>query len=255
MRILLINPNTSESFTEKIQTIAEQYAAPGTSVKALNPATGPRSIECIYDELLSAAGTLETLITNLDNFDAFVIACYSDHSTIYAAREITDKPVLGIAEASMYLACMLGYRFSVVTTNREWEPLLWDAVRHYGLVERCVSVRSTGMPVLALESASPQETYRMIFTTAQRAIEEDGAEVICLGCAGMAGLDKDLQQELQVPVIDGVVGALKLLEGLVGYGLRTSKRLAYASPNPKELVGLPKLFRSSPAPPRPRVAR
>jgi len=242
MRILLINPNTSESFTEKIQTIAEQYAAPGTSVKALNPATGPRSIECIYDELLSAAGTLETLITNLDNFDAFVIACYSDHSTIYAAREITDKPVLGIAEASMYLACMLGYRFSVVTTNREWEPLLWDAVRHYGLVERCVSVRSTGMPVLALESASPQETYRMIFTTAQRAIEEDGAEVICLGCAGMAGLDKDLQQELQVPVIDGVVGALKLLEGLVGYGLRTSKRLAYASPNPKELVGLPKLF-------------
>jgi allantoin racemase len=245
MRILFVNPNTSESFTEKIQKIAEQYALPGTVVKALTPTSGPRSIECVYDELLSAAGTLETLITNLDRYDAFVIACYSDHPTIYAAREITDKPVLGIAEASMYLACMLGYRFSVVTTNREWEPLLWDAVRHYGLVERCASVRSTGMPVLALESASPQETYQMIAMAARRAIEEDGAEVICLGCAGMAGLDKDLQQELQVPVIDGVAGALKLLEGIVGYGLRTSKRLAYAHPGPKELVGLPKLFEKS----------
>ena len=242
MRILFINPNTSESFTQKIQTIAAQYASPGTEVQALNPATGPRSIECIYDELLSAAGTLETLIANLDGFDAFVIACYSDHPTIYAAREITDKPVLGIAEASMYLACMLGYRFSVVTTNREWEPLLWDAVRHYGLAERCASVRSTGMPVLALESASPEETYQMIAAAARRALEEDGAEVICLGCAGMAGLDKDLQQELKVPVIDGVAGALKLLEGIVGYGLRTSKRLAYATPSPKELVGLPNLF-------------
>ena len=91
----------------------------------------------------------------MENFDGFVIACYSDHPTIYALREITHKPVLGIAEASMYLACMLGYKFSIVTTNEEWEPLLWDAVQHYGLAQRCASVRSARMPVLGVGSCQP----------------------------------------------------------------------------------------------------
>jgi len=245
MRILLINPNTSESFTKKIQTIADKFALPTTQALAVNPASGPRSIECIYDELLSSPGTLETALKHLDDCDAFVIACYSDHPSVYALREITDKPVLGIAEASMLIACMLGHKFSVVTTNREWEPLLLDAVQHYGLAARCASVRSTGMPVLALESASSEETYQMILTASRRALEQDGAEVICLGCAGMTGLDKQLEADLNVPVIDGVTGAIKLLEGLVGYGLRTSKRLAYSQPNYKELVGYPAVFSSS----------
>lgn len=242
MRILLINPNTSAEFTERIQEIAQQYAFPGTDVVALNPASGPRSIESIYDELLSSAGTLELLIAELDNFDAFVIACYSDHPTIYAAREITNKPVLGIAEASMYLACMVGHKFSVVTTNNEWGPLLWDAVHHYGLAERCASVRTTGMAVLDLEAGGEQDTFSLILEGARQAINQDGAEVICLGCAGMAGLDKQLEEALDVPVIDGVIGALKLLEGMGSYGLYTSKRLTYATPARKELVNLPPIF-------------
>jgi allantoin racemase len=242
MRILFINPNTSKEFTGRIQTIAQQYALPTTEVAAINPSSGPRSIESIYDELLSSAGTLELLIAELDNYDAFVIACYSDHPTIYAGREITDKPVLGIAEATMYLACMVGYKFSIVTTNDEWEPLLWDAVHHYGLTGRCASVRTTGMAVLDLEAAGEEDTYNMILAGARQALDQDGAEVICLGCAGMAGLDKQLEELLGVPVIDGVVGALKLLEGLVGYGLRTSKRRAYATPARKELLNLPNIF-------------
>lgn len=241
MRILFINPNTSAGFTERIAAVARQYALPTTEVVALNPSAGPRSIESIYDEVLSAAPTVEVIVRERDHFDAFVIACYSDHPAIYAAREITPKPVLGIAEATMHLACLLGHKFSVVTTNAEWEPLLWDAVRHYGLADRCASVRSTGLPVLALEQ-SGTDTRALILAAARRALEEDGAEVICLGCAGMAGLDKELEAELQVPVIDGVAGALKLLEGLVGYGLTTSKRRAYAVPARKELVDLPAVF-------------
>jgi allantoin racemase len=242
MRILLINPNTSEEFTKRVQTIADRYAFPGTTAVAMNPTSGPRSIEGVYDELLSSPGTLELAITHMDDFDAFVIACYSDHPTIYALREITNKPVLGIAEASMYVACMLGYNFSIVTTNEEWEPLLWDAVRHYGLGDRCASVRSTRMPVLALEAASPEETTGMILKAAQQAIAEDDAEVICLGCAGMTGTDKELQETLGVPVLDGVVCALKLLEGLVGYGASTSKKRVYAQPGHKPIVGLSKIF-------------
>ena len=106
-RIMFINPNTSEEFTKRIESIVKNYALPTTTVAAANPKSGPKSIESIYDELLSCQGTLELAITEMDNFDAFVIACYSDHPTIYALRELTDKPVMGIAEASMYTACML----------------------------------------------------------------------------------------------------------------------------------------------------
>jgi allantoin racemase len=242
MRILFVNPNTSREFTTKIETIARQYALPTTEVVATNPASGPRSIESVYDELLSSAGTLEVLLSELEHFDAFVIACYSDHPAIYAAREITDKPVLGIAEATMYVACMLGYKFSVVTTNDEWGPLLWDAVRHYGLAERCASVRTTGLPVLALEASDEQSTHALIQETAHQAVTQDGAEVICLGCAGMSGLDKELEKTLGVPVLDGVVCALKLLEGIVGYGVHTSKRRAYARPRRKGLVNLAAIY-------------
>jgi len=242
MRILFVNPNTTVAFTATVQSVIEQFKEPGTIAVAMTPSSGPRSIESIYDELLSSAGTLELLISELDNFDAFVIACYSDHPTIYAAREITNKPVIGIAEASMYMACMLGYKFSVVTTNAEWKPLLWDAVRHYGLEGRCASVRTTGMAVLELEAASPDDAYAMILDAGRKAVVDDGAEVICLGCAGMAGLDKKLEAELDVPVIDGVVAALKFLEGMTRYGVRTSKVLAYSQPTKKGLDNLPAIF-------------
>jgi allantoin racemase len=185
---------------------------------------------------------LALVLENQHRVDAFVIACYSDHPAIYAAREITDKPVIGIAEATMYMACMVGYKFSVVTTNKEWEPLLWDAVHHYGLTARCASVRSTGLPVLALETMSEDEICAEIRHVASRTLEQDGAEVICLGCAGMAGLDKQLEADLGVPVLDGVVCALKFLEGMLGYGIKTSKRLAYAKPERKGLDNLPPLF-------------
>jgi allantoin racemase len=242
MKITFINPNTTAEFTRRIQETVDLYASPQTLGVACNPTAGPRSIECVYDELLSCAPTLELALSRLADTDAFVIACFSDHSTVYALREVTDKPVIGIAEASLYFACMLGHQFSIVTTDEAWEPLLWQAVRHYGLAERCASVRSTRLPVLALESASPEETYQIILKTSRLAIEADGAEVICLGCAGMSGLDKRLEAELQVPVVDGVVAALKLMEGLVSYQVHTSKKRAYLQPRRKELVALPAIF-------------
>ncbi len=242
MRVLFINPNTTEEFTRRVQETVDQYKVPSTTAVAMNPKAGPRSIECIYDELLSSAPTLELAISEMDNYDAFVIACVSDHPTVYALREITDKPVIGICEASAYFACMLGYKFSIVTTDEAWEPLLWDAVHHYGLAERCASVRSTRMPVLALESASPEESYQIILKTSRLAIEQDNAEVICLGCAGMSGMDKRLEADLQVPVIDGVVAALKLMEGLVGYNLHTSKKRVYLQPRRTGLLNLSPVY-------------
>ena len=242
MRILMINPNTSESFTASIQSIADQFRLPTTEVVAISPKSGPRSIEGVYDELLSARPTLETLLESEGSFDAFVVACYSDHPAIHAARELTPKPVIGIMEASLYAACMLGHQYSIVTTNDRWVPLLADAVRRYGLEGRCASVRATGMPVLGLEGNGAQTVKDRILREARKAIEQDDADVICLGCAGMAGLHEQLSTALGVPVIDGVAMAIKLMEALVGYGAGTSKRCVYAYPDGKELVGMPGIF-------------
>jgi allantoin racemase len=238
-RILIVNPNTSAAFTEKIAAIARRYAGPATALTVTNPQRGPRSIESVYDELLSAAPTLECVLERLEAHDAVVLACYSDHPAIAALREVTRRPVLGIAEASMHVACLLGRTFGVVTTNDAWEPLLWDAVRRYGLEARCAAVRATGLPVLALEAAEGDAGEAAVLAAARRLVETDGAEVLCLGCAGMAGMDKRLEAVLGVPVLDGVVCAVALLEGLLGYGLSTSKRGAYAAPQPKALDGLP----------------
>jgi len=244
VRVLILNPNTSEVFTSAIQMAADKYKAPGTQVTAMNPASGPRSIESVYDQLLSCQPCLEVFINCARDYDGFVVACFGDHPVIQAAREITSKPVLGMFEASLYTACMLGYRFSVVNTgDRARDPRLWDALRRYGVAHRCASDRPTGMTVLDLESAGESSVRQRITDEARRAVEEDGADVIILGCAGMVGLDKEVQSKVGVPVVDGVAAALKLIEALIGYGVETSKAGAYSLPEAKELLNLAPVFR------------
>jgi allantoin racemase len=242
MRILVINPNTSEEFNRKLYQAAKEYALSSTEVKVISPKAGPKSIEGIYDEALSVQGTLEAFIDHEKGFDGFILACYSDPLTVYALREITEKPVLGIAEASIHLACLLGNRFSIVTTNDRWGPLLHEAVRRYGVESRCASIRTTGLRVLDLEGVGEGAVENAIEREALAAVEEDGAEVICLGCAGMAGFDKALEKKLGVPVLDGFVCALKLLELFNQYGLRHSKILTYTAPFAKGLTGLSSRF-------------
>lgn len=238
MKMLIINPNTTEQMTKAIKNIALKYKHPSTTVTVVGSRSGPRSIEGHYDEVMSTPGTLERLLESEGEYDAFVIACYSNHPAIYAARELTEKPVLGIAEASMLVACTLGHKFSIVTTSARWKPMLEDAVKVYGLQDRCASVRSSGLAVLDLERLEQEQLMRILSEEAHKAIKEDGAEVLCLGCAGMAGLDKHLQGVLHVPVLDGVVCAVKLAESLHEYGLFTSKIKMFKMVDPRETVNL-----------------
>ena len=242
MRLLILNPNTSEDFTRAIQKAGEAVKSPGTEVVSLNPSSGPRSIESVYDELLSCGPCLEVLIACRAEFDGFIIACYGNHPVINAAREMLSQPVVGIMEASLYLACVVGHTFSVISSGDRAITLFWDAIKALGIENRCASVRSTGTPVLALEGLGKANVEELILAEARKAVEEDGAEVICLGCAGMAGLDERLKRELGVPVIDGVAAAVKLMEALVGCGIQTSKRRAYSPLEGKELVNLPEAF-------------
>jgi allantoin racemase len=237
MRLLVVNPNTSEEMTRDIGEEARRYARPGTEIEVVSPAWGPRSIEGHYEEEIAAVATLETIRERAGDFDGVVIACYGDPG-LAAAREISPVPVVGIAEASMLMACTVAHRFSIVTVLPRVKPMLDDMVRLHGLEARCASVRTTPLSVLDCER-DPSAAEREIVKASLAAVAEDGAEAICLGCAGMGPLDKAVERQVGVPVLDGVACAVKLIEGLLDYGLATSRVAAFKHPEPKEFVNYP----------------
>jgi allantoin racemase len=237
MKILVINPNTSEEMTAGIDAIAKKYARHDTQIETMHPKRGPRSIECAYEEDIVSEGVLEAVIEgNEKKFDAIIIACYGDPH-LQSAREISDVPVYGIAESSMHMACLLGYKFSIVTVLERSRPIFEQLVRTVGLESKCASIRTTSVSVLEI-AKDPAATMKVLTEAGRAAVREDGAEVICLGCAGMAGLDKPMEQELNVPVLDGVVCSVKIAEAVFDYGLRHSKIKAFKRPEPKEFVGM-----------------
>ena len=214
MRILLLNPNTSDTLTMQIEQLAGPYMLPGTRLMAMNPTVGPRLISSVYDELLSAEPTLELARRELALHDAFIIACYSDHPVIYALRELTTKPVLGIAEASMRMASMIAPTFSIVSTQPRWRQLLWQAVERYGLTAFCSSIRTIGSATVVDRAQSQDRQLDAVMAAARAAVMDDGAAAICLGGAVMTGYKEPLEQALGVPVLDGVSCALLLLQGM-----------------------------------------
>ena len=185
MRILVVNPNTTASMTEKIGAAARRVASSGTEIIAVNSANGPASIEGFYDEALSLAGMLAVIRTTPD-FDAVVIACFDD-TGLDAARCLTAKPVIGIGEAAYHMAAMLSNKFSVVTTLGRSVPALEHNLHRYGLMARCARVRASEVAVLELEHPGSDACAR-ISAEIGRAVAEDRAEAIVLGCAGMADL-------------------------------------------------------------------
>lgn len=227
MRILVVNPNTTASMTEKIGAAARRVASAGTEIVAVNPVLGPASIEGFYDEAMSLAGML-SVIRNAAQFDAVVIACFDD-TGLDAVRCLTDKPVIGIGEAAYHMASMVSNKFSVVTTLARSVPALEHNLHRYGLMARCARVRSSEVAVLELEHPGSDACNR-ISAEIGRAIAEDRAEAIVLGCAGMADLAEALATEHGVPVLDGVTCAVGLAETMVKLQLLTSRVGGYSPP-------------------------
>jgi allantoin racemase len=235
VHIVVINPNTTASMTRLIGESAHAVAAAGTVITAVNPDMGPASIESHYDEALSVPGLLAE-IAREPAADGFVIACFGDPG-LDAARELATGPVVGIAEAAMHAASFLGRGFSVVTTLGRTAGRAWDLAERYGMTRFCRNVRACEIPVLALEDPA-SDAFAAIVAESRRAVVDDGAEAIVLGCAGMADLAARMTEAVGVPVIDGVAAAVKTVEGLVTMGLRTSARAEFAPPLPKAYTGL-----------------
>jgi allantoin racemase len=215
MRILVINPNTTASMTRTIAKAAAAAAAAGTEIVAVNPQFGPPSIEGYLDEAFSVPGLLAEM-GKAPGMDAYVVACFDD-SGLDAARCMTEAPVVGIGEAAFHLAGLVAGGFSVIT--------------------RCRRVRAAEVPVLELELPG-SNAHERISDEIRKAVQEDRAEAIVLGCAGMTDFASLLTIEHGIPVLDGVTCAVKLCEVLVQLGLKTSKTGGYASPRTKRYAGI-----------------
>ena len=223
MRILIINPNSDPEMTTLIQKVADQYAAGDFAVKCLPTPGAAKFIETYEDAFKAGPGMVKLVRENEHQYDGFIIACHSDPH-LDTIREISVKPVVGICEASVKIASMLGHRFSILSDNLHSIPNKEVLVHKYHLQGVLASVRA---PADEHALRPDEEKY---YQAGRSALIEDMAEVLVLGCAGMAGLDKPLQEKLGVPVLDGIVCALIIATGLVKYGVSTSKIRRY-NPN------------------------
>ena len=156
---------------------------------------------------------------------------------MHAARELTTRPVVGIAEASLSLASLLAARFSIVTVLPRTRTMLEEMVAGYGFREKVVSIRTSPLSVLDVER-DPARALEKLRIEARHARDKDDAEAILLGCAGFTQFAAALEQELAIPVLDGVVCAVKLAESLVELGKTTSKYKTYRPPERKAYSGI-----------------
>ena len=207
MKILIINPNSSSEMTEAIDRTAKKFAAGEYEVITLPTQGAPMFIDSYQDKAAALPGMMNIVREYENDVDAFIIACHCDPN-IEVIREMTDKLVVGIGEASIKMASMLGHKFSVVSTGKrsipneddDFEIELWE---------------------------EDIDKLREQLNQKAELSEEDMAEVIVLGCAGMCEMVDTMKEKLKVPVLDGVVCALIIASGMVKAGIATSKIRRY----------------------------
>jgi len=166
-----------------------------------------------------------------DGYDAVVIACFSDPG-LEAAKELVNIPVVGIGEASIHAASMLGARFTVITPVSRRIPTRIHQALHLVSHHSLASVRSLDLSVAQSES-DPELTIKTLLRVVDSAVKDDGAEVIVLGCAGMTGYTEELEKRYRVTVVDPCTVALKFAETFVSLGLKQSKLGHYSKPPEK----------------------
>ncbi|KAL4993977.1 carbon-nitrogen hydrolase [Aspergillus recurvatus] len=230
-RILLINPNATQSMTCKCLEMVAPTLPSDIQVDGFtSPQPAPTAIEGSLDAVLSTAAAVRAVIPVAEQYDAFLVACYSEHPLIKALREELTSPVVGIMEASLFAARTLGGRFGIVVTSSRSAVLHADSIKNYGYEGFSVGVESCGLGVLGLERRGEQEVLDAMCGAARNLVER-GADVITLGCAGMTKLKEAVEEAVgpEIQVVDGVVAGVHHLVGLLRMGGRTAKRGVYAS--------------------------
>ncbi|MEW6546569.1 MAG: aspartate/glutamate racemase family protein [Bacillota bacterium] len=197
---------------QRVRDYLESLAHAGTSVRVVAFPGGPSDLEYHCREHRAVTWMLEQLPEVVSGAHAVCVGCFYDPG-IRELRETLDVPVIGIAEASFQVASAVAHNFSVLVGRRKWIPKMSDNALLYGFAHRISSWRVVEVSVAELH-AHPDSAYSAVLEAARRAVEDDRAEALVLGCAAMEGMAARLQDALGVPVIDPVVAGFKVAEML-----------------------------------------
>ncbi|MGG5818620.1 aspartate/glutamate racemase family protein [Falsiroseomonas sp. HW251] len=236
MRILLVNPNTTAAVTDLLVAAARPVAAPGTEIVPLTAPRGVPYISSRAEAQLAGAQLLETLAEHAPGADAAIVAAFGDPG-LMAARELFDIPVIGMSEAAMLTACMLGRRFAIVTFSTNLGPWYRDCVEMHGMQDRCAAIRCLDGAFRAITEVQ-EEKEAMLVELAERAVREDGADVVILSGAPLAGLAAKVADRVPVPLVDPIQAAVKQAEALVALKPRKATAGSFARPPGKPSRGL-----------------
>ena len=210
--ILLINPNTTPSITDLVLKVAQQFASPGTRLRAVSGAFGPRYIASRIGYAIAGHAAVDALANDTARKDAVVLACFGDPG-LAALKEVSKVPVVGMAEASILQASAIGQRFSIVTGGERWKPMLEEFVAAQGMSARLASVRTVA-PTGADIARNPKAALALLAKGCAACVGEDRADVVILGGAGLVGLAAKLKSSVEVPLLDGLACAISMAEGL-----------------------------------------
>lgn len=214
--ILVINPNSTQAVTDGIDKACAPFRlAGGPSIECVTLAEGPPGIE----SQRHVDGVVAPLVTMLEkrqhDCDAFVIACYSDPG-LHSCRETVTQPVLGISECGLLTAMTLGHRIGVIAILSKSIPRHLRAIGSMGLNNRLAAERALGLGVTEL--SDEDKTLERMISTGQALHEQDGADVLVMGCAGMARYRDRLQEAVGIPVVEPTQAAVMMAIGRVQAG-------------------------------------
>ena len=230
MKILVVNPNSSETVTGAIMDSAHRAAAASTALVGVTTKGGTRNIDSAFGDYLSGAFMIRTCLdaVAVHTPDAVVLAGFG-RVGIDALKEALAIPVVSISEASMAIACLLCHRCTTLTMLQQFIPYQQDLVRLYGFEAKCASVRAIDVNVEECVTHR-DKTLAALKEQVRTIVDQDGAEVVILACAGLCGYDTELTRLAGVPVLDPVAVGVKVAESLVGLGLSHSKLRKFALP-------------------------
>jgi allantoin racemase len=253
MRLLLINPNTSQSMTDRMEQVAIRCAHPGAQIRAITATEGIPYIATRAEAQIAGRVLLDMLARHHLECDAAIVAAFGDPGLL-GARELFDIPVIGLAEAAMLSACMLGARFGIVTFSPALRGWFQDCVAMHGLGARCSGLRTLDSAPPGDVSMVQEEIEDQLVELARKAVEEDGADVIILAGAPLTGLAEKIRDRVSVPVVDQVVAAVKQAEALLALNVKPALAGTFRRPDAKLSSGLPAplsawLAHQEPAPP------
>jgi allantoin racemase len=237
VKLLLINPNISESVSELIRAEAMRSASPGTEIDVMTAPFGVAYIETRFEALIGAYATAQLAAEHHAKYDAIVVAAFGDPG-LTALREVMPIPVTGLTEAALASAHLLGHRISIIAISQRIQAWYREVVDAYGFTSRLASIRALDRPLASIGGVQGEHA-QALKALAERAVDEDGAEVIVLAGAPLAGLARSLKGQLPVPVVDGVSSAVRHAESLVALQPGRALRGSYSPPPTKPNRGLP----------------